>query len=86
MASNEILYILLPDFASHEMVYLMEAISSNEQQLKTNPKYINKIVAPTMEPVTAIDELRVLPDYSFETMPHDFAALVLIGGYGWLTP
>lgn len=86
MASNEILYILLPDFASHEMVYLMEAISSDEQQLKTNPKYINKIVAPTMEPVTAIDELRVLPDYSFETMPHDFAALVLIGGYGWLTP
>ncbi|MDE6392875.1 MAG: DJ-1/PfpI family protein [Muribaculaceae bacterium] len=86
MASNEILYILLPDFASHEMVYLMEAISSDEQQLKPNPKYINKIVAPTMEPVTAIGGFRVLPDYSFETMPHDFAALVLIGGYGWLTP
>ena len=86
MASNEILYILLPDFASHEMVYLMEAISSDEQQLKPNPKYINKIVAPTMEPVIAIGGFRVLPDYSFETMPHDFAALVLIGGYGWLTP
>ena len=54
MASKEILYILLPDFASHEMVYLMEAISSDEQQLKANPKYINKIIAPTMEPVTAI--------------------------------
>ena len=50
--SNEILYILLPDFASHEMVYLMEAISSDEQQLKTNPKYVNKIVAPTAEPVS----------------------------------
>ena len=86
MASNEILYILLPDFASHEMVYLMEAISSDEQQLKPNPKYINKIVAPTMEPVTAIGGFRVLPDYSFEAMPHDYAALVLIGGYGWLTP
>ena len=54
MASNEILYILLPDFASHEMVYLMEAISSDEQQLKANPRYINKIIAPTMEAVTAI--------------------------------
>ncbi len=86
MASNEILYILLPDFASHEMVYLMEAISSDEQQLKPNPKYINKIVTPTMEPVTAIGGFRVLPDYSFEAMPHDYAALVLIGGYGWLTP
>ena len=86
MASNEILYILLPDFASHEMVYLMEAISSDEQQLKANPKYINKIIAPTMEPVTAIGGFRVLPDYSFGDMPDDYAALVLIGGYGWLTP
>lgn len=83
---NEILYVLLPDFASHEMVYLMEAISSDEAQLKPNPKYVNKIVAPTMEPVIAIGGLRVLPDYSFENMPADYAALVLIGGYGWLTP
>ena len=84
--SNEILYVLLPDFASHEMVYLMEAISSDDTQLKANPKYVNKIVAPTMESVTAIGGFRVLPDYSFENMPEDFAALVLIGGYGWLTP
>lgn len=83
---NEILYLLLPDFASHEMVYLMEAISSDEAQLKPNPKYINKIVAPTMEPVTAIGGFRMLPDYSFEDMPDDYGALVLIGGYGWLTP
>lgn len=84
--NNEILYVLLPDFASHEMVYLMEAISSDEAQLKPNPKYVNKIVAQTMEPVTAIGGFRVLPDYSFDNMPHDFTALILIGGYGWLTP
>ena len=84
--NNEILYVLLPDFASHEMVYLTEAISSDDTQLKANPKYVNKIVAPTMESVTAIGGFRVLPDYSFENMPEDFAALVLIGGYGWLTP
>ncbi len=83
---NEILYLLLPDFAAHEMVYLMEAISSDESQLKSNPKYINKIVAPTMKPVTAIGGFRVLPDYSFESMPEDYAALILIGGYGWLIP
>ena len=83
--NNEILYVLLPDFASHEMVYLMEAISSDDTQVKANPKYVNKIVAPTMESVTAIGGFRVLPDYSFENMPDDYAALVLIGGYGWLT-
>lgn len=84
--NNEVLYVLLPDFAAHEMVYLMEAISSDEAQLKPNPKYVNKVVAPTMDPITAIGGFRVLPDYSFENMPEDFAALILIGGYGWLTP
>lgn len=83
---NEILYILLPDFASHEMVYLMEAISSDEYQLKPNPKYVNRIVAPSAEAVTAIGGYSVLPDYSFDTMPDDYAALVLVGGYGWLSP
>ncbi len=84
--SNEILYILLPDFAAHEMVYLMEAVSSDEQQLKPDPKYVNRIVAPTAEPVTAIGGFRVMPDYTFADMPDDYAALVLVGGYGWLTP
>lgn len=84
--SNEILYILLPDFASHEMAYLMEAISCDEQQLKPDPKYVNRIVAPTADPVNAIGEFKVTPDYTFDNMPDDYAALVLIGGYGWLTP
>lgn len=84
--NNEILYILLPDFAGHEMVYLMEAISSDDIALKENPKYLNKIVAPTMDPVVGIGDYRVMPDYSFDNMPQDYSALVLIGGYGWATP
>ena len=84
--SNEILYILLPDYAAHEAVYLSQAIASDEFALKENPKYINKVVAPTLEPVKSIGGFRTLPDYSFETMPDDYAALVLIGGFGWSTP
>lgn len=84
--SNEILYVLLPDFAEHEMVYLAQAIASDEYALKINPKYVNKIVAQTMAPVKAIGGFRMLPDYSFDTMPTDYAALVLIGGFGWMTP
>lgn len=84
--SNEILYILLPDYAAHEIVYLSQAIASDEFALKENPKYVNKAVAPTMEPVKSIGGFRTLPDYSFETMPDDYAALVLIGGFGWSTP
>ena len=36
---NEILYVLLPDFASHEMAYPIEAICSDEAQL--NMHYIS---------------------------------------------
>ncbi|HBO07386.1 MULTISPECIES: DJ-1/PfpI family protein [Bacteroides] len=84
--NNEILYILLPNYAAHEVVYLSQAIASDEYALKEKPKYVNKVVAPTMEPVKSIGGFRTLPDYSFETMPDDYAALVLIGGFGWTTP
>lgn len=84
--NNEVLYILLPDYAAHEIVFLSEAIASDDIALKENPKYVNKVVAPTMEPVKSIGSFRTLPDYSFDTMPDDYAALVLIGGYGWATP
>lgn len=84
--NNEILYILLPDFAEHEIVYLAQAVASDEYALKESPKYVNKIVAPTKDPVKSIGGFRILPDYSFDTMPEDYAALVLIGGFGWATP
>lgn len=83
--SNEILYILLPDYAAHEDVYLSQAIASDEYALKEHPRYVNKVVAPTLEPVKSIGGFRTLPDYSFDTMPEDYAALVLIGGFGWST-
>lgn len=83
--NNEILYLLLPDYAAHEAVYLSQAIASDEQALKVSPKYVNKVLTPTMEPVKSIGGFRTLPDYSFETMPDDYAALVLIGGFGWST-
>lgn len=83
---NEILYILLPDYAAHEAVYLSQAIASDEFALKEHPKYVNKVVAPTLEPVKSIGGFLTLPDYSFDTMPEDYAALVLIGGFGWSTP
>ncbi len=84
--SNEILYILLPDYAAHEAVYLSQAIASDEYALKEHPRYVNKVVAPTLEPVKSIGGIRTLPDYSFDTMPDDYAALVLIGGFGWTMP
>ena len=72
--NKEVLYVLLPDYAAHEMVYLSEAIASDEFALKENPKYVNKVVAPTLDPVKSIGGFRVIPDYSFDTMPEGYAA------------
>jgi len=83
--NNEILYVLLPDYADHEVVYLTQAITADERALKPCPAYINKTVAPTPDPVSSIGGFRTLPDYSFRTAPDEFAALVLVGGFGWMS-
>ena len=80
---KKVLYVLLPQFAEHEMPYLTQPLRSDSFAMKDNPKYENKIVAESMEPVEAISGFRLLPDYTFDSIPEDYAALVLIGGYGW---
>ena len=80
---KKVLYVLLPQFAEHELPYLTQPLRSDSMAMKENPKYENKIVAESMEPVEAISGFRVLPDYTFNNIPDDYAALVLIGGYGW---
>lgn len=82
---NEILYLLLNEYADHEPAFLAGAISCDEQAIKKNPKYINKVVAPTLGEVRSCSGFRTLPDYSFESMPEEYAALILIGGYQWLS-
>ena len=81
---NEVLYLLLKDYADHEYVFLSGAISNDAYAKRKSPKYINKIVAPTLEPIRSCSGIRIVPDYSLDTMPEDYAALILIGGYGWL--
>lgn len=49
-------------------------------------KYTPKVVAPTLDAVRSIGGFRTLPDYCFQTMPTDYAALVLIGGMQWNSP
>ncbi len=82
---KEILYVLLDNYAEHEIAFLPGAVNTDQQGFRKNPKYVNKMVAPTMEPVKSIGGMRTLPDYSFDTMPEEYAALILIGGYGWMS-
>ena len=80
---KRVLYVLLSHFAEHEMPYLTQPLRSDAMSMKEHPKFENRIVAESMEPVEAISGFRVIPDYTFETIPDDYAALVLVGGFGW---
>lgn len=82
---QEVLFILLNEYADWEGAFL--SISLNTGVIPGNEiKYIPKIVAPTMEEVRSLGGFRTMPDYSFQTMPADYAALILIGGMQWKSP
>ena len=82
---QEVLFLLLNDYADWEGAFL--SISLNAGVLPGNEvKYISKTVAPTLDEVRSIGGFRTMPDYSFQTMPADYAALVLIGGMQWQSP
>ena len=38
---NEVLYLLLNNYADHEAVFLASAIACDERSIKENPKYTN---------------------------------------------
>lgn len=63
---------------------MASAIACDEHSIKETSKYVNKVVAPTLDIVRSCSGFHTLPDYSFDTMPDYYAALVLIGGFGWL--
>ena len=82
---QEVLFLLLNNYADWEGAFL--SISLNAGVLPGNEvKYISKTVAPTLDEVRSIGGFRTVPDYSFQTMPADYAALVLIGGMQWQSP
>lgn len=82
---NEILYILLNEYVDHESAFLAEAINCDERDIRMNPKYINKVVAPTLGEVRSCSGFRTVPGYSFDSMPEEYVALILIGGYQWMS-
>jgi putative intracellular protease/amidase len=80
---KEVLFVLLNEYADYEPAYISGSINCGRFGLKEKPLYINKVVAPTMDLVRSVGGFYTKPDYTFDTMPADYAALILIGGFGW---
>lgn len=73
---KEVLLVLLNEYADWESAFLAAG-------LRTGGRYVPRVVGPTREAVVSIGGFRTLPDYDFQTVPEEYAALVLIGGTGW---
>ncbi len=81
---NEVILLLLDDYADWESAYIAAALNGGVDWVPGGtPRYTIRTAAPTKEPVRSIGGLRTLPDYDFESLPEEYAALVLIGGMQW---
>lgn len=82
---QKVLFILLNEYTDWEGAFLSTSLHVGVIP-GSEVRYEVHTVAPTLEPVRSIGGLRTLPDYSFENLPKDYAALVLIGGNRWDSP
>lgn len=80
---KEVIIVLLNQFADWETGFLMPAINVGVGFEPKETPYITKTLSLDGKEVRSIGGMRVVPDYSLETLPEDFSALILIGGFEW---
>lgn len=77
-----VLLVVLNEYADWEAAFLAASLNAGVMP-GSERKYMPKIVAPSLEPVRSLGGFRTVPDFDFDTVPDDYAALVLVGGMQW---
>lgn len=80
---KEVILLLLDQFADFELAYLAPALNIGVDITPQHTPYIAKTLSLDGKMVQSIGGINVIPDYSLATLPEDYAALVLIGGFTW---
>lgn len=75
-----ILVVILQQYADWEAAYVTSAMTMLGQG-----QYDIKTVSLTKGVVCSIGGFKVVPDYDITSVPHDYEALILIGGLSWRT-
>ena len=73
-----ILFVVLEQYADWEAAYLSSALYMLGQG-----NYEVKTVSLTKDFVQSIGGFRIVPDYSIDSAPAEYEALILIGGMSW---
>lgn len=79
--NEKVLFVLLDEYADWEAASLAAAL--NEEPEGDGLRFDVKTVSLTKEPVRSIGGFTVVPDYSIDDAPEEFAGLILIGGNSW---
>lgn len=82
---KEVLFVLLDEYADWEGAFLASSLHTGVMP-GSEIKYVTRTVAPTLNEVRSLGGFRTLPDYSFDNLPDEYAALILIGGMRWNAP
>lgn len=75
---NTVLVFIFDGYADWESAYASSKLNAPETG------YIIKTLSLDKEPKTSMGGFRVLPDYSVDDFPADFAMLILLGGDAWM--
>lgn len=75
---KQILFVILEQYADWEAAYLSSAI-----YMLGGEHFEVKTVSLTKDLVSSIGGFHVVPDYSIDSVPSDYEALILIGGMAW---
>lgn len=81
MQKETVLFVLIPEYADWEPALLAAALRRGFGMWEKT--YEVKTVAPAIGSAASIGGFRTVPDYTIESAPGDFAALILVGGLGW---
>ena len=82
MESKPVLFVLVEKYADWEGAFLASDIMDNSEQTGL----VVKTVGVQSATPNSLGGFKTLTDYTLETVPDDFAGLVLIGGGTWRTP
>ena len=75
---KEILVFIFNGYADWESAYVCSELNKSES------RYVIKTLSFDKEPKVSMGGFRVIPDYSIDDYPEDFAMLLLIGGNAWM--
>lgn len=82
---KEVIFVLLDQYADWEGAFLASALNTGVLPGGTTP-YAARTLSPSAEGVGSLGGFRTVTDYTFDAMPEEWAALVLVGGMQWASP